>query len=457
MTVLAIEINDSGILTARGGNWQQAGPGFALLDPDHPLIGEDARAQARLRPRRLQNRFWQDLNLQPLSRVMPYAGNNADLACAQLKAIWDKQGSEETEAVIFLVPGFFDSDALGLLLGLAEDGGMPARGVIDTAVAAIPELIPGRSLLHLDIHLHATVLTELIAAGGVARGNVQVLDAVGLSVLEQSWMGTMAEAFIRQTRFDPLHDASTEQVLADHLPVWLDLLVDQAEATVELQRGGQNLSASLSRRQLVEVAAPHYERLARLVDATRLSRGPVTLHLSNRLSRLPGLIDRLTEIEDVDVAALADGQAILHALERSNDIVSPPDSVRFVTMLPFRDQSQVADGGILPPPPMEDNGPRPTHLLAGSVVYRLSDEPVTIGAAPPADQRPVVVSGVMDGVSRRHCSIFYRDNDVILADHSRYGTFLNDHKVQGEAILKVGDVVRVGSPGSSLLLVEARD
>ncbi|MGI9263731.1 MAG: FHA domain-containing protein [Gammaproteobacteria bacterium] len=457
MTVLAIEINDSGIRTARDGNWQQVGPGLALLDPDRPLIGEEARAQARLRPRRLQNRFWQDLNLQPLSRVMPYAGNNADLACAQLKAIWDEQGSAAVEAVIFLVPGFFTSEALGLLLGVAEDCDMPVRGVIDTAVAATPELNPGRSLMHLDIHLHSTVLTELIAANGVARGEVQVLDAVGLSVLEQSWMGTTAEAFIRQTRFDPLHDAGTEQILADHLESWLDLLAGQAEATIELQRGGQNLSASLSRRQLVEVAAPHYERLARLIDAARLSRGPITLNASSRMSRLPGLLDRLAEIEDVEVVALADGQAILHALERSRDIVSPPDNVRFVTMLPFRDHSQVADTGSLPPPPMEDSGPRPTHLLAGSVVYRLSDQPVTVGAAPPADQRPVVVSGVMEGVSRRHCSIFCRGNEVVLEDHSRYGTFLNDHKVQGEAMLKVGDVVRVGSPGSSLLLVEARD
>jgi hypothetical protein len=457
MTVLAIEINDSGILTARDGNWRQVGPGYALLDPDEPLFGEDARAQARLRPRRLQNRFWHNLSTQSLSRVMPYAGNNADLACAQLRSIWQAEGNAAIEAVIFLVPGYFSSEALGLLLGIAEDCAIPARGVIDTAVAASPELVAGRSLLHMDIHLHTTVLTELVAAGGVARGEVQVLDAVGLSVLEQSWMGTTAEAFVRQTRFDPLHDAGTEQILADHLAGWLGLLRDQPEATIELQRGSRTVSASLSRRQLVEVAAPHYERLARLVDAARLSRGPVTLHLSNRLDRLPGLADRLTEIEDVELVALPDGQAVLGALDRSDDIISPQDSIRFVVMLPFRDTAVVRETSGMPPPPREDSGSRPTHLLAGSVVYSLSDKPVTIGAAPPADERPVVVSGVAEGVSRRHCSIFCRDKDVVLIDHSRYGTFLNDHKVQGEAILKVGDVVRVGSPGSSLLLVEARD
>lgn len=457
MTVLAIEINDSGILTARDGNWRQVGPGYALLDPDRPLLGEDARAQARLRPRRLQNRFWQDLNMQSLSRVMPYAANNADLACAQLKSIWEAEGDAATDAVIFLVPGYFGSEALGLLLGIAEDCAIPTRGVIDTAVAASPELVAGRSLLHMDIHLHATVLTELVAGGGVARGEVQVLDAVGLSVLEQSWMGATAEAFVRQTRFDPLHDAGTEQILADHLVEWLGLLLDQAEATIELQRGARTSSASLSRRQIIEVVAPHYERLARLVDAARLSRGPVTLHLSNRLSRLPGLVDRLAEIEDVDVVALPDGQAVLGALDRSDDIISPQKSIRFVTMLPFRHEAIVSETGGMPPPPVEDLGSRPTHLLAGSVVYKITEEPVTIGAAPPAEERPVVVSGVMEGVSRRHCSIVCRDGNVVLIDHSRYGTFLNDHKVKDEAILKVGDVVRVGSPGCSLLLVEARD
>jgi hypothetical protein len=360
------------------------------------------------------------------------------------------------KSVIFLVPGFFTNETLGLLLGIAQDCGVPARGVVDTAVAASPELVSGRSLLHMDIHLHATVLTELVAAGGVARGKVQVLEAVGLAGLEQNWMATTAEAFVRQTRFDPLHDAGTEQVLADGLSQWLSALVDQAETGIELQRGERTLTASVTRRQLIEVAAPLYERLARMVDTARLTSGPVTLKLSHRLGRLPGLADRLREIDDVEVENLPEGQAVLGALERSGDILSPGENVRFTTMLPLH-RAGALPVDDLPPPPIADTRPRPTHLLAGSVVYRISEQQITVGAAPPADQRPVVVSGGVEGVSRRHCSIFRRDEDIVVADHSRYGTFLNDRKVQGEAVLAVGDVIRVGSPGSSFVLVEARD
>ena len=59
MTVLALEINDVDLTLGRAdGSWQSLGPGYALLDPGQPLIGDEARAQARLRPKRLQNRFW---------------------------------------------------------------------------------------------------------------------------------------------------------------------------------------------------------------------------------------------------------------------------------------------------------------------------------------------------------------------------------------------------------------
>jgi pSer/pThr/pTyr-binding forkhead associated (FHA) protein len=40
-----------------------------------------------------------------------------------------------------------------------------------------------------------------------------------------------------------------------------------------------------------------------------------------------------------------------------------------------------------------------------------------------------------------------------LEDHSRYGTFLNGHRIDGSAVLQVGDSVRLGSPGHELELI----
>jgi pSer/pThr/pTyr-binding forkhead associated (FHA) protein len=105
----------------------------------------------------------------------------------------------------------------------------------------------------------------------------------------------------------------------------------------------------------------------------------------------------------------------------------------------------------------DDDRPVPTHLLAGTVAYALNETPLTIGAARAAGERGVVVDGALEGVSRRHCSIVRRGDAVVVEDHSRYGTFVNDRRISDSAPLKAGDVLRVGTPGSEFLLLEARD
>jgi pSer/pThr/pTyr-binding forkhead associated (FHA) protein len=51
----------------------------------------------------------------------------------------------------------------------------------------------------------------------------------------------------------------------------------------------------------------------------------------------------------------------------------------------------------------------------------------------------------VDAVSRRHCVILTTENEVIVRDlNSRNGTFVNGEKVEGEAVLLAGDVLKIG-------------
>jgi hypothetical protein len=52
--------------------------------------------------------------------------------------------------------------------------------------------------------------------------------------IQQTLMQFIAETFIRKTRFDPLHDASTEQRLVDRLPAWLGELREQEQITLSM-------------------------------------------------------------------------------------------------------------------------------------------------------------------------------------------------------------------------------
>lgn len=460
MSILALEINDSDIIVGSDdGSWQSLGPGYALLDPGEPLLGEDARAQARLRPKRLHNRFWAELGVEPLAVPAPYAGSNADLACAQLREIWRRVDTGGVRAAVFLVPGSFSREALGLLLGIAGECDIPARGVVDTAVAAARLTGDGRPVLHLDVHLHYVILTEVLPGKGATRGELQISEAVGLAALEQTWAKSVAEVFVRQTRFDPLHDARSEQDLFDRLPEWLEALTAAEEIELALAQADRTLRATTTRRQMVEVAAPHYERIHRLVETLSVARGPVSLQLSHRAARLPGLEERLADLPDAEILRLEPGRAVAGALAHRAYLVDDDGPVRYVTSLP--------EAGTTVPPRAapaagadmhaDDDRPVPTHLLAGTVAYVLNETPLTIGAARAPGVRGVVVDGALEGVSRHHCSIVRRGDAVVVEDHSRYGTFVNDRRISDSAPLKAGDVLRVGTPGSEFLLLEARD
>ncbi|MNC94904.1 FHA domain protein [compost metagenome] len=51
-------------------------------------------------------------------------------------------------------------------------------------------------------------------------------------------------------------------------------------------------------------------------------------------------------------------------------------------------------------------------------------------------------------MSRTHCELALRDGELRLADLSRYGTFVNERRIEGAAVLERGDVIRIGSPGA---------
>ena len=289
----------------------------------------------------------------------------------------------------------------------------------------------------------------------MARGEIQVSEAVGHASLEQAWAKTVAEAFVRQTRFDPLHDARSEQDLFDRLPGWLEALEQAGETELTLEQGDRTLRANMSRRQLLDVAAPQYERVHRIVDALRVSRGAVSLQLSHRAARLPGLAERLAGLPDTELLRLTPERAVAGALAQAEYLTGGEGAVRYITSLP--EAGATAPPVAALPPEEDDHRPAPTHLLSGTVAYVLNETPLTLGVAPHSDPRSLVVAGTVQGVSRRHCSLVRRGDDIVVEDHSRYGTFVNDRRVSEEATLKAGDVLRIGTPGSEYLLLEARD
>ena len=152
-----------------------ASPGYALFEGKRPVVGLAARRRARLGPRLVHNRFWCELETTPLRRPFPGELSHADLAHAHLAAVWREVGAA-AEGVILAAPGSCSERQLGLILGIARACGMPVTGLVDAAVTAA-DGSAGRRLLHVDLQLHRTVVSELIKERELVRRRVEaVLD-----------------------------------------------------------------------------------------------------------------------------------------------------------------------------------------------------------------------------------------------------------------------------------------
>jgi hypothetical protein len=450
---IAIEMNDGGVTIARQGTLLPESPGYALVDGDHLVVGAEARDRARLQPRYVFNRFWDRLALDPLPRPTPAARTQADLACAHLAHIWHHV-REGADGVVFAVPGSFSRTQLGLLLGIAQSCSIPVLGMVDAAVAATPASDGGRKLLHVDLQLHRAVVTGLRYDASLMRTGVGTHAEVGLASLHDASVKLIAELFVRHTRFDPLHQAKTEQQLYDLLPECLGRLRRDESVEMRMNAAGKTHAVLLQRDQLLQTLASRYRQLAALIEETRESGGPTLVYLSARANALPGLADRISELPGCEVVALEPGAAALGALAQAAEIRSPEGSIRFVSAL----------GGGRRVVPVREAAPsreharlQPTHVLHRDVAHRIDATPLAIGTAIPDGERGIRLAPAGRSVSTRHCTVFVDGSQVRIEDHGESGVLVNDEKIERTAQLQVGDRIRVGESGEELRLIAVTD
>jgi len=397
------------------------------------------------------------LDTAPLSRPFPAELSHADLAHAQLEMLW--RAADPAEGVILVLPGSHDERRLGLILGIARACGMPVRGMVDAAVAGAAYASAAGPLLHVDLELHRTVLTELSQTDALKRVRVEVSTHTGIASLHDAWAKRIAATFVQRTRFDPLHAAATEQLLYDRLPELLVQLGNSAVARLEFAPGpaGQPRAVELGLDDLTGAADAAYSGIVQLVRLFKRAGEDPTLLLSHRAAGLPGLAARLAEVADAGVIALPPEAALAGALAQSAAIGSSGENeaLEFVTSLPVRVARAARPRPLSADRRSERSGAAvaPTHLLHEGLAHPILAEPLAVGLAVPEAGRGLQLGGGTAGISRRHCSVFIRRGRVWVEDHSTYGSFLNGRRFEGTAELSVGDRLRVGSPGIELKLI----
>ena len=329
MSIAIIEINDCGLCCGNAQGEIFVSPGYALVTKQGITTGNAALEKAYLQPQQSFNQYWRQLNLSPLSSPTPQARHNADLAYAQLLQLHQESGSPEE--IIFATPGSFDRDQLSIVLGLAEASPFKTLGLVDSAVAAASQydtsLITNNQLLHLDIQLHQLVLTRLSIDNHIERTDVAVMTDIGLKTFYDNWARYIADQFIQQYRYDPLHTAQGEQQLYDSLPNWLEKINDHQELAVSLDSPQGSYRLNLNRNALLASSQGKLEQLQQKLDS--LLGQNDTLITSHRTNLLPGLATQLGTVNTLPANA-----AVLGCLENIDSIKGSGENIHFVTQIP---------------------------------------------------------------------------------------------------------------------------
>ena len=258
---------------------------------------------------------------------------------------------------------------------------------------------------------------------------------------------------VLRSRFDPLHEAASEQRLYDLLPTAAARAAREGSATLELPAGAASCAVTLSRDQFAAAARPLTRALVASVDALRSDGAPPTLLLSETLLELPGVVEALSALPGVRLHAM-DADLVARA---ASMLPVAADAAAEATAVEVPLRRGIAVGAILGEARVVEIAPEaartaPTHVLwRGSAIPLVPGTVLEVGRAPAADG--IRLDEGLAGVSRLHCTLRHGPEGVQVIDHAAYGTWLNGRRIAGRARLAAGDRLRIGDPGVELALI----
>jgi len=468
MTVFAIELNDRAVSLARAGDVLTSAPSAVFNGSTGAPAGANAWRELRSQPMATSSRH--------LGAVLTQRGLSARaeaLVTAELKARIAEQPVGDGERVWIATPARAEAAGLEALLGIARRLSLPIDGFVDASAVVVAALEPERNAIVLELGLHHAAATAIDCESARARRRRSVLtERGGFIELYQVWLDLISTTMVKRTRFDPLHDAATEQQLFDAMPSLTQELAAKGSATASVTKGKERFEVALTRDQFAQAAEPIYRAIAALLHQLRPAGAPVAIVAPSPVAELPGMREQLEQFVGCEWVTIPDGfAAAATSLLDLPEPVTGESSVRLLRRLPLQSQA-VLQHGVARKPLGErrSGGPPPSHALLDGRAYSLSAESLVVGRAPesqsvpsaamapgtnpiPVSSRSITLPEGLAGVSRRHCTFVHDGDELVLLDHSTFGTFVNGERVQERVRVHAGDRVRLGEPGVELALI----
>lgn len=455
MALVALEVNGAALVGATSAGVLFNEPGVALAQKRRVAFGREAVEEALRDPARSYRNYWELLSDEPLPRPVRGFRSYADLAHGQMQELWkrfrDSVGG--ISGVVLVIPAGVAEDRLALLLGIAEEAGLPVAGLVESGVAAVRGASAGRACLHVEATAERLAVSRLAAGDGRIRREEILFDGrPGLRHLRAAMTGYVAGRFVAGSRFDPLDLPATEQELAGRLDAWLQAVLSGGELKIELDAAPVTATATLTRDDCLASIERLLGAAGNRLRSLCTGPGAADVYLSGSLAEVPGCAEVFARLLAMEVQVLPAGAAALGALERFTPMAGAKDRYVLLKSLPAADltdgpdtaRTARPDAGV---PPGAGNGETaertPTHVVFDGRAWRIGVEGLHLGSSPQASGLSIVLSPE-GGVSRNHCTVVLENGQAVLHDHSRYGTSLNGAPVADSAPLRGGDVVGVG-------------
>ncbi len=448
MKPFAIEPDDRAFALARDGVVLESSPSAVADGTGGTAAGADAWQLVRRLPTMTSTRHLGSVlrEAQPSPRAL-------SLLAAELTRRLEAHPRDTAERLWIAAPAGAERYGLGALLAIARHLALPLDGFVDAAVVSATALGGVRPGIVIELGLHHVAATLIERDGGpVRRRRSLVSERGGLWALYQAWLELINTAMVRQTRFDALRDAATEQELFDALPGLAREAAAGGVATAALTVAGQRIEIPLTRDQLAHAAQPVWREIAQLVHGLRAAGSTPELIVPQAAAELPGLRETLTPFHGCELVGLPAGFAAAATSLLDLPARGADEPVRLLRQLPAAAQPALASRTVRTAPAAGPGTAPPSHVLFAGRTFALGAEPLMVGRAPGAAHAITLAEGLA-GVSRRHCTFLREGEELLLLDHSRFGTFVNGERVAERARVRAGDEVRVGDPGVNLALI----
>jgi hypothetical protein len=455
MYPFAIQLDDRAVAFARDGHIVSIAPSAVWDGSTGEPAGTNAWNALRRHPTATSTRHLGTLLSQPSASDRTVA-----LVAAELVRRLATHPPVGDERVWMATPAGASEHGLSAMLAIARNLSLPVDGFIDAAVAAVAALGIERSAIVLEIGMHDTAATYIDRDGvQVRRRRTAITQRGGLIAFYQGWLELVSTTMVKRTRFDPLHDAATEQNLFDSLGTWARDAALTGGVNAVLSKGAERFEVTLTRDQFAEAGRGLHREIMRLLHELRPAGAPIALVVPSLVNDLPGFRDELEPFADCELIRVPDGFAAVVTSRLDLPERAAAEPIRLLRRLPLVGSERKVDVGNIQHEILGSQAGRkvaPSHLLFDGRVYALAAEPLVIGRSS-AGSRTISLPEGLAGVSRRHCTLAAGGGEVTLLDHSNFGTFVNGERVAERVRLLAGDRIRVGDPGVEFSLISVNE